>query len=228
MIRPATFVAMLVFVFAGLFLSQTKHRSQLLDREIAQTLKAADEARGRTNLLRAEYALLNDPSRLQDLSDQVLKLRPTAPTQFTTLADLPRRLPAIGPMPNTEPVPAAEPPTPASPIEPAAAAAPPPVVAAVKPPAPPKPVVAAKPVPAPTVLAAPRPAPAPVTQPVVLASAPAQPATTTEAIRQIARGGRVDTGNPVVASALGMARSMGGAPDMSAHAATKFEAGSRN
>lgn len=233
MIRPATFVAMLVFVFAGLFLYQTKHRSQMLDREIARTMKATDDTRARASLLRAEFALLSDPSRLQDLSDQLLKLKPTQPTQYTTMADLPKRLPPIGPMPGSVP-PVAEPasteptqttPPPAAPAIAAAPiaapAAPAPVAVAVTKPAPaPKP--APKPAPAPTSLAA---NPAPPRPPVTLASArtiePAPPTTTAEAIRQIVRGAPVNPSVPVVASALGMARSMITPPSMAAQAATR-------
>jgi cell division protein FtsL len=250
MIRPATFLAMLVFVFAGLFLYQTKHKAQLLDREIARTLRETNEARTRITLLKAEYALLGDPERLQALAAQYLTLKPTQPTQFTTLADLPRRLPPPGPLPGrtVEPV---EPP--AAEIQPISApaappAAPPPaqppalVAAAPKPPAPrppaPKPaLVASNPppqqvstppsTPAPTVVRASAVGGSlirPVARPAVMTAqeAPA-PSTTADAIRQIVHGGRVDPNVPAVASALGMARSLTGAPDIAARAQTRGE-----
>ena len=94
MIRPFTLICMLLACGSGLYLYQTKHRVQLLDREIAQTVQATIAARDRAGVLRTEWTLLNDLERLRALSDQHLQLRPVAPSQFTTLADLGNRLPA--------------------------------------------------------------------------------------------------------------------------------------
>jgi hypothetical protein len=80
-----------------LYLYQSKHHALMLDRDINKVLNSVDAARQRTGLLRAEYALLNDPSRLSDLATQLLpKLQTTAPSQFTTMADLDKRLPPVG------------------------------------------------------------------------------------------------------------------------------------
>ncbi len=94
MIRPFTLICMLLACGAGLYLYQTKHAVQLLDRDIAQTVQATTAARDRAGVLRAEWTLLNDLERLRALSDQYLQLRPVTPGQFTTLAELPNRLPA--------------------------------------------------------------------------------------------------------------------------------------
>ncbi|MCW3475887.1 cell division protein FtsL, partial [Limobrevibacterium gyesilva] len=120
MIRPFTCVCLVLAAGSGLYLYQTKHRAQMLDREIARTMRAVDTARQRSGLLRAEYALLNDPSRLAELSEQLLPtLKTTTPGQFSTWADLERRLPAVG-----------APPQPPTPLEPDAPAAEVPVAAA--------------------------------------------------------------------------------------------------
>jgi hypothetical protein len=96
-IRPFTCICMLLAAGSGLYLYQSKHQALMLDREISKTLSAVDAARQRSSLLRAEYALLNDPSRLADLSAQFLPdMKTTTPGQFTSLADLDKRLPAIG------------------------------------------------------------------------------------------------------------------------------------
>jgi hypothetical protein len=96
-IRPFTCICMLLAAGSGLYLYQSKHQALMLDREIGKTLNAVDAARQRSSLLRAEYALLNDPSRLADLSTQFLPdMKTTTPGQFTSLADLDKRLPAIG------------------------------------------------------------------------------------------------------------------------------------
>ncbi len=110
---------------------QAKHQAELIDRKIEATLKLADAARQRASVLRAEYALLNDPTRLAELTAQHLPaLRPTAPGQFTNLAELDRRLPPVGP-PPMPPGPVAEPPpvetsVPMVPTTPTLAPSPPP------------------------------------------------------------------------------------------------------
>jgi hypothetical protein len=94
MIRPFTCVCLLLAGGAGLFLYQSKHRTRVLDQQIEQTVKQVDAVRSRIGILQAEWALLNDPQRLAELSDRFLALKPVAPAQFVTLADLDRRLPA--------------------------------------------------------------------------------------------------------------------------------------
>lgn len=96
MIRPFTCVCMLLAAGSGLYLYQTKHRSQMLDRDIADTVHQAEAARERSGLLRAEWTLLNDPQRLGDLAARFLPLKSTLPSQFTSLAELDKRLPPVG------------------------------------------------------------------------------------------------------------------------------------
>ena len=108
MIRPFTLLCMVAACGSGLYLYQTKHRVMLLDRDITQTVQATSAARERAGVLRTEWTLLNDLERLRALSDQYLQLRPVAPSQFTTLAELTNRLPAPR-APEPEPEPAATP-----------------------------------------------------------------------------------------------------------------------
>ncbi|WP_457831439.1 cell division protein FtsL, partial [Staphylococcus aureus] len=63
MIRPFTCICMLLAAGSGLFLYQAKHQGQMLDRQIEQIGHATDETRARIGVLRAEFALLNDPTR---------------------------------------------------------------------------------------------------------------------------------------------------------------------
>ena len=105
MIRPLTFVCLLLAAGSGLYVYQTKHQAQMLDREIARTMKAADATRQRAGLMRAEYALLNDTARLAELSGQFLPdLKTTAPGQFASWTEFERRLPAIGAPPPPPPL----------------------------------------------------------------------------------------------------------------------------
>ena len=169
MIRPVTLVCFLLACGSGLYLYSAKHRVQLVDHEIEKTVHATDELREQIRVLHAEWTLQNDPQRLQALADQFLSLKTLTPGQFTSLADLDKRLPAVpapeptAPEAEPQPVPVAQapqpeelPPAPAAsrpavpappPARPAAAvavAAPPapPPPAEHKPPPPPRPVLA--------------------------------------------------------------------------------------
>ena len=95
MIRPFTCVCFLLACGSGLYLYQAKHRVQMIDREIEKTVRATDELREQTRVLHAEWTLLNDPQRLQALADQFLNLKTVTPGQFTSMAELDNRLPAV-------------------------------------------------------------------------------------------------------------------------------------
>jgi hypothetical protein len=94
MIRPFTCLCLVAACGSGLYLYSEKHRTAMLDREISGVIRQTEAARARTGLLRAEWALLNEPGRLQDMADKYLALKPMAPTQFVQLSDLAGRLPA--------------------------------------------------------------------------------------------------------------------------------------
>ncbi len=103
MIRPFTCLCMMLAAGSGLYLYQEKHRSQLLDQDIAKVLNAADANRDRMRVLRAEYQLLQDPTRLGELAAQHLALAKTDPKQFVTWATLEKTLPVvIAPPPEAE------------------------------------------------------------------------------------------------------------------------------
>jgi hypothetical protein len=98
MIRPLTFICLLAAFGSGLYLYSEKHKASLLDREIGRTIHGTEAARARTSMLKEEWAMLNDPARLQDMSDKYLSLKPMAPAQFVQLADLSNHLPAPAPV----------------------------------------------------------------------------------------------------------------------------------
>ncbi len=144
MIRPLTFVCLLAAFGAGLYLYGEKHRAILLDGEIGRAIHGTEAARERTGLLRAEWALLNDPGRLQTMSDKYLALKPMAPGQFVQLTELSTRLPPPGQPGGSDDVVAGDAPA----VAPAPAPQVPAVVAAVAPVpvhAPPKQVARAAP-----------------------------------------------------------------------------------
>lgn len=139
MIRPITVVTFLVACGSGMYLYHTKHKVRVLDSEIEHVVHDTEHVREQTRILRAEWTLLDQPDRLQQLAAQFLTLQPTKPSQFVAMADLDSRLPP--PLP-----PHVDTPAPAEPVQqpetPALVASgePPPAPAAPAAPAKPAPV----------------------------------------------------------------------------------------
>jgi hypothetical protein len=136
MIRPLTCLCLAAAGLSGLYLYSEKHRAAMLDRDIGRVMHATQAARERTGQLQAEWALLNEPGRLQEFAGRYLQLKPMAPSQFVQLSDLPNHLPPPeAPKPDgatdddaQAPVPVAGDPTP-PPADPAPPAEPVQVVA---------------------------------------------------------------------------------------------------
>lgn len=96
MIRPFTTLCVLLAGASGLYLYTEKHRTTVLDAQISKIVQDTQHIRERTAMLRAEWALLNQPDRLHTLSTRFLpSLQPMAPNQFVQMAALSRRLPEI-------------------------------------------------------------------------------------------------------------------------------------
>lgn len=93
MIRSSTAVALLLAAVSGVCLFQIKHRAELLDAEVARTLREIAEARERIALLRADWALLAERRRLGHLAGKRLRLRPLTMWQLATPESLASRLP---------------------------------------------------------------------------------------------------------------------------------------
>jgi hypothetical protein len=93
MIRPLTLLSMVTAAGAGLYLYQVKHSVAQLDRELRTINRQTEQARERTQVLRAEWALLNEPDRLRQVAQRHLSLEAMTPGQFVRPADLERRLP---------------------------------------------------------------------------------------------------------------------------------------
>lgn len=123
MIRPFTCLSLAMALGSGLYLYSEKHRTTLLDQRIRAVAVETTLIRDRTSMLRAEWALLNQPDRLQALAARFLPaLQPVAPTQFVQMSALEQRLPAI--LPPAPPAPPAPAPTITVPNAAAAPAAP--------------------------------------------------------------------------------------------------------
>ena len=97
MIRSVTLVSLIAAAGAGLYLYQVKHSVSMLDRELREVNRQTEVVRERTQILRAEWALLNEPDRLRQVAQRHLALEPMAPAQFIREMELERRLPAARP-----------------------------------------------------------------------------------------------------------------------------------
>ena len=94
--RPqATMFGVIATVASGLYVYSEKHAAASLDREIAHAYQASAAARQQSSVLRAEWALLNNPDRLRPLTDRYLSLQPVNAAQFVRVADLRTRLPKV-------------------------------------------------------------------------------------------------------------------------------------
>ncbi len=97
----ATMFGLIAAVGSGLYVYSAKHAAATLDRQITRAFLATGTAHQQTSLLRAEWALLNNPDRLHPLAERYLSLTPMAAAQFVQIAELHNHLPKImdGPPP---------------------------------------------------------------------------------------------------------------------------------
>jgi hypothetical protein len=94
MIRPLTFLSLVAAAGAGLHLYSVKHEVSQLEKTLRETVRQTEQARERTAVLRAEWALLNEPERLRAAATRNLPLEVMQTSQFVRAAELERRLPA--------------------------------------------------------------------------------------------------------------------------------------
>lgn len=86
------FAILVIGVSAGLY--HVKYAFDAMERQ-ALTLKTEiAEEREAIRILEAEWSVLNRPSRLQNLTDRFLDLKPVEPAQIVGFSDLPAK-PAV-------------------------------------------------------------------------------------------------------------------------------------
>ncbi|MFT8989506.1 MAG: hypothetical protein ABF959_04200 [Gluconobacter albidus] len=97
MIRPFTVACAVLAAGSGLFLYTKKHETTVLDQQITKIVQDTQRVRSQTAMLRTEWALLNQPDRLNTLAARfVPTLHPMEPDQFIRMASLEAHLPAPG------------------------------------------------------------------------------------------------------------------------------------
>jgi len=88
---------------AAVFVFQIKYRAEAVAEDAAKLQRAVDQENETLSLLEAEWSLLIQPARMQELVGrhaELLKLQPLDPTQITKLENLPMR--PRGPAPEDE------------------------------------------------------------------------------------------------------------------------------
>ncbi len=84
-------------ILAASFVYKIKFDSTLQAERVAKLAGELRRERDAIATLRADWAKLDTPGRIQGLADRHLVLRPMLPTQFDSLDRLPERLPAVAP-----------------------------------------------------------------------------------------------------------------------------------
>jgi cell division protein FtsL len=87
-----SFLVLAVLVSAGV-LYNLEHTTRGLEREIAKVKRDTQNDVESIKLLKAEWASLTRPERIQQLAEQNLKLAPIHAQQFVTAAELANRVP---------------------------------------------------------------------------------------------------------------------------------------
>jgi cell division protein FtsL len=100
--RLLNILVICALVLAASTVYKIKFDSTLQTARLAKLRQQLRHERDATATLRAEWARLDTPGRIQGLADRHLKLRPIAPSQFDSLNGLPPRPPV--PAPGNDPI----------------------------------------------------------------------------------------------------------------------------
>lgn len=91
MSRILTLAAIGLAVGTAATLYQVKYEVRLLEQEARELHRNVTRERQAIQVLDAEWAFMNQPSRIQDLAERYLDLKPTKPSQITSIDRLPMR-----------------------------------------------------------------------------------------------------------------------------------------
>ncbi len=103
MIRWLQITSVLAAAGAAIFVFQAKNQAEAVADRAAELQRTLDQENETLSLLKAEWSLLIQPARVQELVTrhaELLKLQPLDPTQITKLEKLPMR--PTGPAPEDE------------------------------------------------------------------------------------------------------------------------------
>jgi hypothetical protein len=93
--RILHFCALILLVGAAAYVYEIKFESTLRAERVAKMRVDVRRERDAIAALRAEWATLDNPARIQSLSRRHLQLRPAEATQFDALQGLPEKPPTV-------------------------------------------------------------------------------------------------------------------------------------
>ncbi|MCF8477436.1 MAG: hypothetical protein K9G60_10425 [Pseudolabrys sp.] len=102
--RLLNIMVIAALILAASFVYKIKFDSTLQAERVAKLRSELRRERDATARLRAEWARLDTPGRIQGLSDRHLALKPVRSTQFDSFDALPVRPPQLPPMPADDPI----------------------------------------------------------------------------------------------------------------------------
>jgi hypothetical protein len=103
MIKRATLVWVLLAVLSGTGLFLVKYEVQALEERLAAINHDILDDMEAVHVLKAEWAWLNQPARLDDLGRRLLDMEPVSSAQIRSIADIPMRTPDADAPPSTAP-----------------------------------------------------------------------------------------------------------------------------
>ena len=86
---PITIIVSLLALAVSLGRYRLESEVQQLERDVVKATTELADSQRNSRILAAELSFLSQPSRLQDLAQRHLSLRPLVPSQIGTLAGLP-------------------------------------------------------------------------------------------------------------------------------------------
>jgi len=101
MMRWLQVLSVVAAACSAVFVFQIKYRAEAVAEKVVQLQRALDQENETKSLLAAEWSLLIQPARVQELvgrHEELLKLRPLDPTQIAKIENLPMR--PTGPAPD--------------------------------------------------------------------------------------------------------------------------------
>ena len=102
--RLLNIIVIAALILAASIVYKIKFDSTLQAERVAKVAGELRRERNAIATLRAEWAKLDTPGRVQGLADRHLTLRPILSTQFDSLDRLPERPPALVPPPSSDPI----------------------------------------------------------------------------------------------------------------------------
>lgn len=86
--RRSTLAVLGISLVIGLTLFRLKYKVMSLEQHHNQVKRSIQDHREALHILKAEWAHLNDPKRLQELSEKYLDITPPQKTQLISFADV--------------------------------------------------------------------------------------------------------------------------------------------